>query len=123
MRHGPRSDHDVAFGEFRRQLAYKSSWYGKTVIVVDRWFPSSKRCSACGHVLDELRLDVREWTCPKCGQVHDRDINAAANLLAEGLRQLAGGDPRDLRADAGSACPGAVPAQVPADEARRGPVK
>jgi putative transposase len=114
-----RSIHDAAFGEFCRQLLYKAAWYGKTVIAADRYFPSTKRCSGCGHVVDEMRLDVREWTCPKCRCHHDRDINAANNLLAEGMRQLAGGDIRPfLRADAGSACPGAVSAQVPAGEAR-----
>jgi putative transposase len=118
-----RSIHDAAYGEFRRQLEYKASWYGRIVVVVDRFFPSSKRCSDCGHVLDELRLDVREWTCPKCGKVHDRDINAAVNLLVEGIRQLAGSDSRDLRADAGGACLGAVPVQVPADEARNGQIR
>jgi putative transposase len=89
-----KSMHDAAFGEFRRQLTYKAIWYGRTVIAVDRWYPSSKTCGCCGHVLDELRLDQREWTCPQCGAVHDRDVNAARNLLAEGLRQLAGSDAR-----------------------------
>jgi putative transposase len=89
-----KSIHDAAFSAFARQLAYKSSWYGRTVIAVDRMFPSSKLCSRCGHRLDELRLDQREWTCPKCGTVHDRDVNAAQNLLAQGLRQLAGSDAR-----------------------------
>jgi len=116
-----RAIHDVAFGEVRRQLTYKSSWYGKILETVDRWYPSSKTCSECRHTLDELRLDDRQWTCPKCGTGHDRDINAARNLLAEGLRQLAGRDDRDLRVDAGDACPDEyILAQVLADEARSG---
>ena len=117
-----RSIHDVAFGEFRRQLTYKANWYGRTVIACDRWFPSSKTCSHCGHKLDELRLDQREWTCPKCQTVHDRDVNAATNLLAEGLRQLAGRDGRDLRAEAEDPCTAAMPAQVSAAEARSGQI-
>ena len=84
-----RAIHDVAFGELRRQLAYKSDWYGKIFIEVNRWYPSSKTCSECQHKLDGLQLDERQWSCPRCGILHDRDINAARNLLAEGLRQLA----------------------------------
>lgn len=91
---------DAGWGEFRRQLEYKARWYGRTLVVVDRWFPSSKRCNQCGHVLDELRLDVRTWTCPTCGTAHDRDVNAAQNLLAAGLRQLGPGEPGDLRVEA-----------------------
>jgi transposase len=106
--------------KLRRRLAYKSDWYGKILVEVDRWFPSSKRCSECRHTLDELRLEVRQWTCPKCGACHDRDVNAARNLLAEGLRQLAGRDDRDLRVDAGDACPEEIPEQVLAQEARSG---
>jgi putative transposase len=115
-----RAIQDAAFSEVRRQLAYKSEWYGKILVEVDRWFPSSKRCSECRHTLDELRLDLRQWTCPKCGHCHDRDVNAARNLLAEGLRQLAGRDDRDLRVDAGDACPEEIPEQVLAQEARSG---
>jgi len=115
-----RAVHDVAFSEVRRQLAYKSDWYGKILVEVDRWYPSSKTCSACRHTLDELRLDKRQWECPKCGTVHDRDVNAARNLLAEGLRQLAGRDDRDLRVDAGDACPEEILEQVLAEEARSG---
>lgn len=115
-----KSIHDAAFGEFRRQLTYKASWYGRTVIACDRFLPSSKTCSSCGHKLDELRLDVRVWTCPKCGREHDRDVNAAQNLLAAGMHQLAGRHGRDLRAEAGSPCTGVIPAQVPAAEARSG---
>jgi putative transposase len=115
-----RAIHDAAFSEVRRQLAYKSGWYGKILVEVDRWFPSSKRCSECRHTLDELRLDVRQWTCPKCGTCHDRDVNAARNLLAEGLRQLAGRDDRDLRVDARDACPEGILEQVLAQEARSG---
>ena len=115
-----RAIHEVAFSEVRRQLAYKSEWYGKILVEVDRWYPSSKTCSACRHTLDELRLDERQWKCPKCGTLHDRDVNAARNLLAEGLRQLAGRDDRDLHVDAGDACPEEILVQVLAEEARSG---
>jgi putative transposase len=115
-----RAIHDAALSEVRRQLAYKSEWYGKILVEVDRWYPSSKRCSECRHTLDELRLDVRQWTCPKCGHCHDRDVDAARNVLAEGLRQLAGRDDRDLRVDAGDACPEEILEQVLAEEARSG---
>ena len=90
---------DAGWGEFRRQLEYKCQWYGRTLVIVDKWFPSSKTCSGCGHRLDELRLDIRNWTCPKCGKYHDRDINAAQNVLVAGMRQLAGSEYRDLRVD------------------------
>jgi putative transposase len=115
-----RAIHDVAFSEIRRQLTYKCSWYGKILVEVDRWYPSSKRCSECQYTLDALRLDERRWKCPRCGTEHDRDINAAWNLLMEGLRQLAGRDDRDLRADAGDACPEEILVQVLAEEARSG---
>ena len=72
---------DMGFFEFKRQLGYKLEERGGRLLLVDRWYPSSKTCSACGHKLDELSLSVREWTCPVCGAVHDRDANAAANLL------------------------------------------
>jgi putative transposase len=71
---------DMGFFEFRRQLEYKAAMRGGQVVVADRWFASSKTCSACGHKLDELPLSVREWTCPQCGAAHDRDVNAAINL-------------------------------------------
>ncbi|MDD2729099.1 zinc ribbon domain-containing protein [Malikia sp.] len=70
----------MGFFEFRRQLDYKALMRGGQVIVADRWYPSSKTCSGCGHQLDQLPLSVREWTCPHCGAVHDRDVNAAVNL-------------------------------------------
>lgn len=73
---------DMGWGEFRRMLAYKWQWYGSRLVVANRYFPSSKTCSACGHVLSQLPLHVREWTCPNCGIDHDRDVNAAKNLLA-----------------------------------------
>jgi putative transposase len=115
-----RSINDAAFGEIRRQLTYKSEWRHKILVEVDRWYASSKTCSNCRHVLDELRLDVRYWTCPKCRVSHDRDVNAARNLLMEGLRQLAGRDDRDLCVDAGDACPEEILVQVLAEEARSG---
>jgi len=115
-----RAIHDVAFSEICRQLTYKCSWYGKILVEVDRWFPSSKRCSECQYTLDALRLDERRWRCPRCGTEHDRDINAAWNLLMEGLRQLAGRDDRDLRVDARDACPEEILVQVLAEEARSG---
>jgi putative transposase len=83
---------DVGWGELVRQLEYKAAWYGRTLVKIDRWYPSSKRCHACGHVLDSLLLDVRQWTCPECGIRHDRDINAAKNMLAVGLTVNACGE-------------------------------
>lgn len=76
---------DVGWGEFVRQLDYKARWYGRTLVKIDKWYPSSKRCFDCGHILDSLPLDIRVWTCPECGVVHDRDINAAKNVHAAGL--------------------------------------
>ena len=76
---------DVSWGEITRQLAYKCRWYGRNYIEIDRWFPSSKRCSNCGYIVKELPLNVREWDCPNCGTHHDRDINASKNILAAGL--------------------------------------
>ncbi|MHC8564449.1 RNA-guided endonuclease InsQ/TnpB family protein [Streptomyces albidoflavus] len=75
---------DAAWADFRSMLEYKAHWYGREVIAVDRWFPSSKLCSACGTLRDKLPLNVRTWTCD-CGTTHDRDVNAAKNLKAAGL--------------------------------------
>ncbi|WGZ95001.1 MAG: RNA-guided endonuclease TnpB family protein [Candidatus Thiothrix putei] len=81
-RHLSRAISDMGFFEFRRQLEYKAEMRGAVVVVADRFFASSKTCSAagCGHKVDKLPLSVREWTCPVCGAVHDRDVNAAKNL-------------------------------------------
>jgi putative transposase len=81
---------DCGWGEFRRQLAYKCQRYGRELVVIDRWHPSSKTCSACGHLLAGLSLATRAWTCPSCRARHDRDINAAANILAAGLAAARG---------------------------------
>ena len=81
---------DVSWGEFRRQLTYKSEWYGKQLIVIDRFYPSSQMCSVCGEKWDGTKdLKVRKWQCPHCGTMLDRDTNAAINILNEGLRLLA----------------------------------
>ncbi len=76
---------DASWRELVRQLEYKCEWYDRTLIKIDRWFPSSKRCGPCGHIVEKLPLNIREWDCPQCGTHHDRDINAAQNILAAGL--------------------------------------
>ena len=79
-RHLSRAIADMGFYELRRQLEYKATWRGGQVVLVGRWYPSSKLCSCCGYRLDELGLGVRHWTCPGCGASNDRDVNAAINL-------------------------------------------
>ena len=77
---------DAAWGELLRQLRYKCEWYGRTLVIVDRFFPSTRRCSACHAKGPKFDLSIREWTCAECGVLHDRDINAAVNLRDEGMR-------------------------------------
>ena len=76
---------DANWSELVRQLTYKAEWYGRQLVKIDRWFPSSKRCSNCGYVVEKMPLNVREWKCPECGTHHDRDVNASINILAAGL--------------------------------------
>lgn len=91
---------DCGWGTFRRMVEYKAARAGRHLIAVDRWYPSSKTCSACGHLLAELSLKTRHWTCPSCGTRHDRDVNAAKNILAAGLAVA--------RGRSGDACGGDV---------------
>lgn len=77
---------DVSWSEFVRQLEYKAQWYGRKIVRIDTWHPSSQICSNCGHKDGKKELSIREWTCPVCGMRHERDINAAINILNEGLR-------------------------------------
>lgn len=85
---------DCGWGTFRSMVGYKAARAGRHLIVIDRWYPSSKTCSACGHLLATLSLSTRTWQCPSCGTRHDRDINAAKNILAAGLA-VARGNPGD----------------------------
>lgn len=86
---------DCGWGTFRRMLEYKTARHDRHLIVIDRWYPSSKTCSACGHLLGKLNLSTRTWQCPSCRTLHDRDLNAAKNILAAGLAVTAcGGDVR-----------------------------
>ena len=101
-----RSLHDASIGTAVRMIEEKAERYGKTVVKIDRWFPSSKTCSACGHIVEKLPLSVREWTCPECGTAHDRDANAAVNILAAGHAVSAhGGTVRRTSAKAGGRKP------------------
>ncbi|MFI6598903.1 transposase [Nonomuraea sp. NPDC050536] len=102
-----KSVHDAGWSQFVNMLEYKAKRYGRTFAKIDRWFPSSKLCSACGALADKMPLNVRSWTCP-CGVSHDRDVNAAINILAAG------------RAESLNACGGTVRpslAVAPPDEA------
>ncbi len=77
---------DVSWSSFINKLEYKAKWYGKEIIKIDKFYPSSQICSICGNNNGKKTLDIREWTCPTCHTHHDRDINASKNILAEGLR-------------------------------------
>ncbi len=81
----------AAWSELVRQLEYKAKLYGREIVRIDRWFPSSKRCSNCGERAAELPLSIRAWTCERCRAVHDRDVNAALNILTVGLTGFARG--------------------------------
>lgn len=84
-----KSIQELSLYEFRRQLEYKCRFYGRQLIIIDRFYPSSKTCHQCGHINKNIKLSDRQWICPECGQLIDRDYNAALNILDEGLRQIA----------------------------------
>ena len=81
---------DVSWHEFKRQLEYKCKWKGRQLVIIDRFFPSSKTCNNCGYINQELTLDVRQWTCPQCNCKLDRDLNASKNILQQGLNMVQG---------------------------------
>ena len=82
---------DASWGNFVTLLQYKCDWYGKELVIVNRFYPSSKTCGDCGWINQGLKLSDREWTCKSCGVVHDRDENASRNILKEGLKIISGG--------------------------------
>jgi len=114
-----RSVHDAAMSEFLSMLEYKCGWYGKTLVKVDQWFASTQTCSSCGEKSPEkIELGVEEWTCPSCGTAHDRDHNAAKNILAEGLHIL-GGTQESTRVEMGALADGLRSvSETAVDEAR-----
>ncbi|MEI9752385.1 RNA-guided endonuclease TnpB family protein, partial [Moellerella wisconsensis] len=83
---------DASWSEFVRQLEYKAEWSGRSLVAIEQFFPSSKRCHCCGYTLSKLALNTRSWVCPECNTEHDRDINAAKNIKAAGLAVLALGE-------------------------------
>ena len=87
---------EMNFGEFKRMLEYKASWYGRTIVKVDRFYPSSKTCNHCGYIKKDLKLSDRTWICPVCGEIIDRDYNAACNIKDEGIRILVGSSTTEL---------------------------
>jgi len=86
---------DVSWSKFVELLKYKSDWYGRKLVKIDKFFPSSKTCSCCGNIKKDLTLKDREYVCSSCGLVIDRDYNSALNILREGLRIISGWDNRD----------------------------
>ena len=83
-----KSIQELSLFEFKRQLEYKCKWYGRQLIIINRFHPSSKMCHKCGYIYKDLKLSQREWICPQCGKVIDRDYNASLNILDEGLKQI-----------------------------------
>ena len=79
---------EMNFGEFKRMLEYKANWYGRKIVFVDRFYPSSKTCNHCGYVNKKLKLSDRQWVCPDCGEIIERDYNAALNIRDEGIRLI-----------------------------------
>ena len=94
---------ESGWSQFLSFLSYKAEWYGRTLSGIVRWYPSSKRCSCCGHTVSSMPLEVREWQCPSCHETHDRDVNAARNILAVGLTVSACGESVS-RVDSISSC-------------------
>ena len=90
---------EMNFGEFRRMLEYKASWYGRKLVFIDRFYPSSKRCNHCGYINKELKLSDRQWVCPECGSVIERDYNAALNILDEEIKIIGLSSPEFTFAD------------------------
>jgi putative transposase len=88
-RHLARAISDASWATLRGMLEYKCAWYDRTLVVIDRWYPSSKVCSTCGHTVGKMPLNIREWQCVTCCTRHDRDVNAARNIRAAGLAVLA----------------------------------
>ena len=79
---------ELNFGEFKRMLEYKAHWYGRKLVLVDRFYPSSKTCNHCGYINKKLKLSDRQWICPDCGKIIERDYNAALNIRDESIRIL-----------------------------------